>query len=150
MSDGPRSGRSTDRVSCKSTELKRCSMIEMRWNKYEVSLASPVWTQIRRPSSEIKFRVVIIIVINYVSTHESASNEWHFPLILVMTHSPRDLNNLFCYLLYQYVEQGTIEMLLAGAICGFGYALFSGQPLTIIGATGPLLVFESIVFQICE
>jgi len=46
--------------------------------------------------------------------------------------------------------QGTIEMLLAGAICGFGYAVFSGQPLTIIGATGPLLVFESIVFQICE
>ena len=53
MSDGERSGRSTGRVSCKSTELKRCSMIEMRWNKYEVSLASPVWTQIRRPSSEI-------------------------------------------------------------------------------------------------
>jgi len=41
MSDGQRSGRSTGRVSCKSTELKRCSMIEMRWNKYEVSLASP-------------------------------------------------------------------------------------------------------------
>jgi len=58
MSDGHRSGRSTGRVSCKSTELKRCSMIEMRWNKYEVSLKSPVWTQIRRPSSEIKFRVV--------------------------------------------------------------------------------------------
>ena len=36
MSDGQRSGRSTGRVSCKSTELKRCSMIEMRWNKYEV------------------------------------------------------------------------------------------------------------------
>ena len=58
MLDGHRSGRSTGRVSCKSAELKRCSMIEMRWNKYEVSLASPVWTQIRRPSSEIKFRVV--------------------------------------------------------------------------------------------
>jgi len=42
MSDGQRSGRSTGRVSCKSTELKRCSMTEMRWNKYEVSLASPV------------------------------------------------------------------------------------------------------------
>ena len=34
MSGGHRSGRSTGRVSCKSTELKRCSMIEMRWNKY--------------------------------------------------------------------------------------------------------------------
>jgi len=44
MSDGYRSGRSTGRVSCKSTELKRCSMIEMRWNKYEVSLASFVNT----------------------------------------------------------------------------------------------------------
>jgi len=42
ISDGYRSGRSTVRVSCKSTELKRCSMIEMRWNKYEVSLTSPV------------------------------------------------------------------------------------------------------------
>ena len=30
----------------------------MRWNKYEVSPAFPVRTQIRRPSSEIKFRVV--------------------------------------------------------------------------------------------
>jgi len=39
MSDGYRSA--TGRVSCKSTELKRCSMIEMRWSKYEVSLASP-------------------------------------------------------------------------------------------------------------
>jgi len=28
-----RSGRSTGRVSCKSTELKRCSMIEMRWDR---------------------------------------------------------------------------------------------------------------------
>jgi len=30
MSDSHRSGRSTGRVSCKSTELNRCSMIEMR------------------------------------------------------------------------------------------------------------------------
>jgi len=41
-------------------------------------------------------------------------------------------------------------MLLAGAICGFFYAIFAGQPLTIIGATGPLLVFESIVCYLCE
>jgi len=32
MSDGQRSGKSTGRVSCKSTQLKRCSMIEMHWN----------------------------------------------------------------------------------------------------------------------
>lgn len=45
---------------------------------------------------------------------------------------------------------GTIEMLLSGAICGIIYAFFSGQPLTIIGATGPLLVFESILYIICK
>ncbi|ESN92615.1 hypothetical protein HELRODRAFT_69270, partial [Helobdella robusta] len=44
---------------------------------------------------------------------------------------------------------GTIEMLLSGAFCGITYAIFSGQPLTIVGATGPLLVFETIVFEIC-
>jgi len=49
-----------------------------------------------------------------------------------------------------WFTQGTIEMLLAGAICGFFYAIFAGQPLTIIGATGPLLVFESIVCYLCE
>src|SRR6218665_874549 len=41
-------------------------------------------------------------------------------------------------------------MLLSGAVCGLVYALFSGQPLTIVGATGPLLVFEGIVYDICE
>lgn len=45
---------------------------------------------------------------------------------------------------------GTMEMLLAGCICGLIYALFSGQPLTIVGATGPLLVFESIIFSLSD
>lgn len=45
---------------------------------------------------------------------------------------------------------GTMETLLSGAICGTVYALFSGQPLTIIGATGPLLVFESILYRLCQ
>jgi len=45
---------------------------------------------------------------------------------------------------------GTIETLLSGAVCGIIYALFSGQPLTIVGATGPLLIFESILFRLCQ
>ena len=76
MSDGQRSGRSTGRVSCKSTELKRCSMIEMRWKKYEVSLASPVWTQIRLPSSEIKFRVVELLLLLLLWPRYSIPREW--------------------------------------------------------------------------
>ncbi|KAK3103933.1 hypothetical protein FSP39_023011 [Pinctada imbricata] len=42
-----------------------------------------------------------------------------------------------------------IESLLAGAICGVVYALFSGQPLTILGSTGPILVYETILYDFC-
>jgi len=44
----------------------------------------------------------------------------------------------------------TIECLMSGAFCGCMYALFAGQPLNIVGATGPLLVFESIIFRISD
>ena len=43
----------------------------------------------------------------------------------------------------------TMESLLTGAICGIMYGLFSGQPLTILGSTGPVLVFETILFDFC-
>lgn len=43
-----------------------------------------------------------------------------------------------------------IESLMSGLICGIGYGLFSGQPLTILGSTGPVLVFETILFDYCE
>ena len=39
--------------------------------------------------------------------------------------------------------------MLSGAICGVIYHLFAGQPLTVVGATGPMLVFESILYQLC-
>ncbi|CAL1276617.1 unnamed protein product [Larinioides sclopetarius] len=43
-----------------------------------------------------------------------------------------------------------IESLLSGAICGIIYGLFSGQPLTVLGSTGPVLVFETILFDFCR
>ena len=41
-----------------------------------------------------------------------------------------------------------IESMVGGMISGVIYHLFSGQPLTIIGSTGPILVFETIMYQI--
>ncbi|EDO27089.1 predicted protein, partial [Nematostella vectensis] len=43
-----------------------------------------------------------------------------------------------------------MEQMLGGAIGGILFALFSGQPLIILGATGPMLVFEEIVYTFCE
>ena len=43
-----------------------------------------------------------------------------------------------------------IEALLGGMIVGVAYGLFSGQPLSILGPTGPILVFEGIVYNLCQ
>ncbi|RMG07817.1 MAG: HCO3- transporter [Planctomycetota bacterium] len=44
---------------------------------------------------------------------------------------------------------GPFEMILATAICGLAYAIFSGQPLVILGGTGPILIFTKILYEQC-
>ncbi|XP_077966486.1 band 3 anion transport protein-like isoform X3 [Styela clava] len=44
---------------------------------------------------------------------------------------------------------GVSEMVLGCCACGCIMALFSGQPMLIVGATGPLLVFEEAVYGFC-
>jgi len=46
--------------------------------------------------------------------------------------------------------QAAMESLVSGAICGTSYHLFAGQPLTVVGSTGPVLVFETIVYKFCK
>ena len=58
------------------------------------------------------------------------------------------LNYLYILFLLKF-EKATMESLLCGAICGIVYGFFSGQPLTILGSTGPVLVFETIMYSIC-
>uniref|UniRef100_A0A4W6FXH4 Anion exchange protein n=1 Tax=Lates calcarifer TaxID=8187 RepID=A0A4W6FXH4_LATCA len=36
------------------------------------------------------------------------------------------------------------------SLTGIAYSLFAGQPLTILGSTGPVLVFEKILFKFCK
>ncbi|XP_074641945.1 anion exchange protein 3-like isoform X2 [Tubulanus polymorphus] len=45
---------------------------------------------------------------------------------------------------------GVCEMLICTSICGIIFSLLSGQPLLIIGATGPVLVFEEALFSFCR
>jgi hypothetical protein len=44
----------------------------------------------------------------------------------------------------------TMECILAGAACGALFSLFSGQPLNIISATGPVLILEGIIKSLCD
>uniref|UniRef100_A0A8C5LX05 Anion exchange protein n=1 Tax=Leptobrachium leishanense TaxID=445787 RepID=A0A8C5LX05_9ANUR len=43
-----------------------------------------------------------------------------------------------------------IESLVGASMTGIAYSLFAGQPLTILGSTGPVLVFEKILFKFCK
>ncbi|XP_078143452.1 LOW QUALITY PROTEIN: sodium bicarbonate cotransporter 3-like [Centroberyx gerrardi] len=43
-----------------------------------------------------------------------------------------------------------IESLFGASLTGVAYSVFAGQPLTILGSTGPVLVFEKILFNFCS
>ena len=43
---------------------------------------------------------------------------------------------------------GVLETLLATSMCGMLFSLFAGQPLIIVGTTGPILVFEEATYQV--
>ena len=43
---------------------------------------------------------------------------------------------------------GVSEVIVASCMCGILFGLFAGQPLIIIGATGPVLVFEQSIYKV--
>lgn len=45
---------------------------------------------------------------------------------------------------------GVVEMILASAVCGGVFALLSGQPLIILGGTGPMLVITAMLFTLAK
>jgi len=47
-------------------------------------------------------------------------------------------------------RMAAIESMVSGLIVGVTYGFFSGQPLTILGSTGPILVFETIMYEQCK
>ncbi|KAL5005957.1 hypothetical protein ScPMuIL_017115 [Solemya velum] len=47
-------------------------------------------------------------------------------------------------------EMGVTETVLSTSICGIVFGLFSGQPVMLIGASGPVLVFEKSLFKFCK
>lgn len=43
---------------------------------------------------------------------------------------------------------GVVEMILSSAIAGIAWSLFSGQPLCILGATGPVLAYTKVIYSL--
>jgi hypothetical protein len=47
-------------------------------------------------------------------------------------------------------EIGITEMIIVTAIGGIAFALFAGQPLTILGGTGPITIFTGLLYVACQ
>eukprot|EP00091_Calanus_sinicus_P005405 TRINITY_DN15846_c0_g1_i1.p1 TRINITY_DN15846_c0_g1~~TRINITY_DN15846_c0_g1_i1.p1 ORF type:complete len:165 (-),score=41.78 TRINITY_DN15846_c0_g1_i1:26-520(-) len=47
-------------------------------------------------------------------------------------------------------RMASIEALVSGLVAGVIFGFCSGQPLTILGLTGPDLVFETMVYDFCK
>ncbi|UNI24124.1 hypothetical protein JDV02_009899 [Purpureocillium takamizusanense] len=45
---------------------------------------------------------------------------------------------------------GTVEVVLSTGLCGVVFAVFSAQPLTILGVTGPFAVLAENIYKLCE
>jgi hypothetical protein len=58
----------------------------------------------------------------------------------------------FGLLFEDYTEKqlGVVEMIMSSGIGGIGYAFFAGQPLCILGATGPELAYTLVFFGWCK
>lgn len=72
-----------------------------------------------------------------------------FVYVFLGTFTP---NVTFGGLLGQATDQymGVMECIFAAAVSGILFALFSGQPLNILGSTGPMLVLEMIIYNLCK
>uniref|UniRef100_A0A915M2B9 Anion exchange protein n=2 Tax=Meloidogyne incognita group TaxID=654580 RepID=A0A915M2B9_MELJA len=46
-------------------------------------------------------------------------------------------------------QMASIENIICGALSGIVFGMFSGQPLNILSATGPTLIFERILYDFC-
>ena len=51
--------------------------------------------------------------------------------------------------LYTGNQIGIMEMLVVTAVGGIVFALLGGQPLTILGGTGPIVIFTGLLYQGC-
>ncbi len=47
-------------------------------------------------------------------------------------------------------EIGIMEMIVVTAVGGILFAIFSGQPLTILGGTGPITIFTGLLYVACQ
>ena len=47
-------------------------------------------------------------------------------------------------------QLGPVEVLLSTAVTGSIFAIFGGQPLCIVGVTGPVTIFTLAVFNIAK
>ncbi|XP_076467710.1 electrogenic sodium bicarbonate cotransporter 1-like [Babylonia areolata] len=88
----------------------------------------------------------------YASDFKDAIHIQVLPAILFIFLATLTNNVTFGALLGQGTGDymGVMECVFAGAVTSIVFALFSGQPLNILGSTGPMLVLEKIIYDMCK
>jgi len=86
----------------------------------------------------------------YISDFKDGFNLHCLWVILFLYFAVFAPNIAFGGLLAEKTENwlGISEVIFGSCLCGILFGLFAGQPLIIIGATGPVLVFEQSIFQV--
>ena len=84
-----------------------------------------------------------------VSAVQHLQHGTYFPILLAFRriHQPRFGSRFLDGTKGQF---GVLEMIMSSAISGMLFSTFAGQPLSILGATGPFLAYTLVVFEMAE
>ncbi|KRZ13408.1 Electrogenic sodium bicarbonate cotransporter 1 [Trichinella zimbabwensis] len=115
---------------------------------------------------EVKLHAEKVQLIDEISNNRKDSNEKHKGDLEGLCYTGRIFGGLVedvkrrlwfykddfmdAFVDFSAMSQGVIECILSGCISGIAFSLFSGQPLNILSATGPVLIFESLFYKLCS
>ncbi|KRZ35176.1 Electrogenic sodium bicarbonate cotransporter 1 [Trichinella pseudospiralis] len=115
---------------------------------------------------EVKLHAEKVQLIDEISNNRKDSNEKHKADLEGLCYTGRIFGGLVedvkrrlwfykddfmdAFVDFSAMSQGVIECILSGCISGIAFSLFSGQPLNILSATGPVLIFESLFYKLCN
>ena len=61
-----------------------------------------------------------------------------------------NLNHQMAKYVRNIFSEGVLESFMGHLLAGGAFCLLGGQPLTVLGCTGPVLIFEKILMNYCE
>lgn len=131
-------------ILCLMLNALRCSSHSHLTHTHMLLLCYP---SLLLPSSDLLTSLTQITIFSRIFIFHQLGLGISFHNNFSPTPSVSVLNNLLSLAPTSLFQQGVMESFLGTALAGSVFCLFSGQPLIILSSTGPILIFEKLLFE---